>query len=351
VYNVMDRRRSDMNNKKSMSKKAKILISVLSIFLCAALASGIYVYYELSKVKTVAISKTNEDLGISSETAQQEEKQPETKNITNIALFGVDSRAVNSDVNSRSDSIMILSIDEIHSKVKITSIMRDTYVAVDGHGQTKITHAYAYGGPALAIKTINENFNMNIRDYATVDFFSMEKIINKLGGIDINVKKYEIDEVNKYMLEAAKLEKKTPKKLTKSGMQHLNGMQAVSYARIRKVGNGDYERTERQRIVMETLFKKVAAAGLLKYPSLLDAVLPNVETSLSKGDILSLGTKVLSSGINNVDQLRLPEDGYSKSQLINKIYYLVADMTAAKKQLYNFVYEVDMPQGNTAKAN
>lgn len=330
-----------MKSRKIMSKKVRIVLSVLSLFLCIAIASGVYIYNELNKVTTVSIPKANEDLGIKEEAVKKT-----AKNITNIALFGVDSRDTSSDAGSRSDSIMILSIDEVHNKVKVTSIMRDTYVEVEGHGMTKITHAYAYGGPALAIKTINQNLDMNIRDYATVDFFSMEKIINKLGGIDIDVKKSEVNEINKYIVETAKLENKTPTKLTKSGMQHLNGIQAVTYARIRHVGNGDYERTERQRIVMEALFKKVAKGGVLKYAALLDAVLPNVETSLSKSDILSLGTKVLSSGISDVQQLRLPEDGFCKGQMIDKVYYLVADLPAAKKQLFSFVYEEEMPEEN-----
>ena len=114
--------------------------------------------------------------------------------IINIAFFGVDRRAVNEA--SRSDSIMILSIDEMHKKIKMSSIMRDTYVEIKNHGQTKINHAYAYGGPQLAIRTLNENFNLDIRDYVTVDFFNFEKIIDAIGGVTIDVKQDEISLIN-----------------------------------------------------------------------------------------------------------------------------------------------------------
>lgn len=332
-----------MRRRKSrikITKRAKIIITIFSLFLCAVIAVGTYIYIELNKVQTVNISKTNTDLGITKEVEQQTEK----KDIINIALFGIDSRNLNDDENSRSDSIMILSIDEIHNKIKLTSLMRDTYVKVDGHGSTKLTHAYYYDGPTLAIKTINQNFGMNIKDYATVNFFSLEKIIDKLGGVDINVKDYEISEINKQMVQVASIEHKPVPKLTKAGIQHLNGMQAVSYSRIRHVGNGDFERTERQRVVLEALFKKVSNCNILQYATLLDVILPNVETSLTRAKILSLGTKVLTSGIKTIEQLRLPEDGYCKDAKINKIYYLVADMPAARKQLYSFIYEDDKTQ-------
>lgn len=326
-----------MNSNIKLSKKGKIILTILSIFLCILLISVIYLYSQLNKIKTVYIPTTNEELGIKDSI----DKALEIKNITNIVLFGVDSRNASSNQHSRSDSIIILSIDEIHSKIKLTSIMRDTYVTVENHGETKITHAYAYGGPQLAIKTINQNFDMKIKDYATVDFFSFEKIINAMGGVKINVKKEEIAGVDSNMKGAAGIENKTPVKLVKPSLQLLNGMQAVTLSRIRYEGNGDYERTERQRTVLEGLFKKVSGAGAAKCAYLINDILPYVETSLSKSDILDLSTKVLALDISDVKQLRLPKDGYCQGKIIDKIYYLVADLDAAKKQLYSFIYMED----------
>ena len=331
-----------MSNKKTMSKKVKIILVVLSIFVCIAAASGIYTYHELNKVKSGTLPDNNSDLGIADNT----DNELKDKSITNIALFGVDSRDTNSDKGSRSDSIMILSIDKEHNKLKLTSIMRDTYVNVEGHGKTKITHAYAYGGPSLAVKTINQNFNMNIKDYVTVDFFGLEKIIDSIGGVQIDVDKDEIPVMNDYITGTSKIEKTVPTFVKSSGMQTLNGSQAVAYSRIRYVGNADYERTERQRTVLEQIIKKVENKGLSSFPSLLNTMLPYVETSMSKTSLLSTGTSILTKGITKVEQLRLPKDGYCKSQTINKVYYLVADLNAARSQLYKFIYEEEMPKSN-----
>lgn len=333
-----------MRNKSRhrITKKKKVLITILSLLLCIILIGGIYSYIELNKVKSGSLSNSNSDLGITNSV----DAELKAKDVTNIALFGVDSRDTGSDVGSRSDSIMILSIDKEHNKLKLTSIMRDTYVNVDGHGKTKITHAYAYGGPKLAVKTINENFNMNIKDYATVDFFGLEKIINAIGGVQINVEKAEVTEINGGVAGTATIEKVAPTFISNAGLQTLNGIQAVAYARIRHVGNGDYERTERQRAVLEQVIKKITSRGVMKLPSLLNTMLPYVETSMSKTDIIATGTTVLTKGMTSVQQLRLPEDGYCKGEMINKIYYLVADLDVARAHLYKFIYEEEMPKTN-----
>ena len=114
--------------------------------------------------------------------------------ITNIALFGLDARE-NEDVG-RSDALMILTIDQRHGKLKITSILRDSEVNIDGYGSDKITHAYAYGGPELAIKTLNQNYNLDIEDYVTVNFIQMAEIVDAFGGVEINVTDDEMTEIN-----------------------------------------------------------------------------------------------------------------------------------------------------------
>lgn len=328
------------NKKKRMSKRKKVLISVLSIILCLVLVGGIYTYIELNKVQSGSLSDNNSDLGISDAV----DNKLDNKNVTNIALFGVDSRNTKSDIGSRSDSMLILSIDKEHNKIKLTSLMRDLYVSIDGHGMTKLTHAYAYGGPQLAVKTINENFSMNIKDYVTVDFFSLEKIIDSVGGVQINVKKDEISYengygFNYYIKELSDIEKKSPKYVTKPGLQTLNGLQAVAYSRIRNTAGSDYARTQRQRDVLSQVISKASKLSVTKYPGLLNNILPYIKTSLSKTDMLAMATSAVTNGITNVEQLRLPEDGFGQGQMINKVYYLVADLNTAKKQLYKFIYE------------
>lgn len=319
-----------------ISKTKKIIISVIIIMASILVGIGIYSYSLLNKVKSAELTKDNGSLGIKKETIKQiKEEDPEQK-IINIALFGIDRRS--KDEESRSDSIIVASIDQKHNKIKLSSIMRDTYVNVAGYGMTKITHAYAYGGPQLAVKTLNENFKLDIKDYVTVDFFSLEKIIDSLGGVTIDVREEELPYINSYMSEVSNIEKEKITNITNAGKVNLNGMQAVAYSRIRYIGN-DFERTERQRKVLTEMLNKIQAAGLIKYPSIVNTLLPYVETSISKGDMLSMGVNILSLGIKTVDQERFPVDGYWHDMMINGVYYLGTDLNTAANQLHKYIYE------------
>ncbi len=320
----------------------RVIISVVILGVLVFGGAISYTFYQLSKIKTVKISASNEDLGISSTTSS---KADSTSGITNIALFGVDRR--NKDEPGRSDSIMILSIDTKNKKIKMSSIMRDTYVKIKGHGQTKITHAYAYGGPQLAIRTINENFNLDIRNYVTVDFFDLEKLINAIGGVSVDVHKDEISLMNSYMSETAGIEKKSITQVTNSGNQTLNGLQAVAYSRIRYTAGGDFKRTERQRTVLSAMLTKIQSLGASEFPSVVTKLLPLTETSISSIDILKLGSKVIASKSTKLVQERFPVDGYCWGKTIDGVWYLVADMKTTIDQIHKFIYEDVLPVPTT----
>jgi len=319
-----------------IGKRKKIIISVIIILAAVFAGIGIYSYSLLNKVKNTELPKDKESLSIKDEAIHQIEIEDPGQEVINIALFGLDRRS--KDEASRSDSIIIASIDKKHIKIKLSSIMRDTYVNVPGYGMTKITHAYAYGGPQLTIKTLNDNFNLDIKDYVTVDFFSLEKIIDILGGVTIDVRKEELPYINSYMTEVSDIEKEKISTLTQSGKLNLNGMQAVAYSRIRYIGN-DFERTERQRKVLTEMLNKIQEAGITKYPSLVAAILPYVETSISKGDIVSLGASILTSGTKTIDKERFPVDGNWKDMMINNVYYLGTDLKLTTDQIHKYIYE------------
>lgn len=329
----MEDKRTRLNK---FSKKKKIIISVVIIIVAILAGIGIYSYTILNKVKNTQIPKDNDSLGIKDEVVKKIQQEDPGQDVVNVALFGLDRRA--KDEASRSDAIMVASIDKKHKKIKLSSIMRDTYVDVPGYGMTKITHAYAYGGPKLAIKTLNENFNLDIKDYVTVDFFSLEKIIDSLGGVTIDVKPEEVKYINSYMTEVSNIEKEKITTVKSSGKVNLNGMQAVAYSRIRYIGN-DFERTERQRKVLTEMLNKIQEAGITKYPSIVSNLLPYVETSITKGDMLSMGSSILSSGTKTVDQERFPVNGYWNDMMINGVYYLGADLKATSEQLHKYIYE------------
>ncbi len=254
--------------------------------------------------------------------------------VINIAVFGVDSRT--DEVAGRSDATMIVSVDMKHNKIKAVSLMRDSLVNIEGYGKYKLTGAYARGGVELAIKTINQNFKMNITDYVSLNFNQLAGIVDALGGVEVEITNAERKEANKFIKEMAKEAGIKADIIEESGTVTLYGYQAVSYARIRHVGNADFERTERQREVMEKLMNKALSTNPIKYPSLIKSLIPMVETSLSNDEIIRIAGAVLLRGKPTFEQGRFPIDGTYKS---NSSYAMVYDLDAAADKLHRFIYD------------
>lgn len=323
------KKNSSTKVKKKKSLGFKIFISFLCILLAIVAVGGGYVIGLINKMDNVELNKDN--LGIVEEDLKEYDN---VNKIKNIALFGLDST---DGETGRSDAIMIATVDPVHNKVKLTSIMRDSYVYIDGYGNDKINHAYAYGGPELSIKTINENFGLNIEEFVSVNFSSLPVIINILGGVDIEITEEELQYINDYINDINNRDGTASPNITYAGVQHLDGTQALAYSRIRYTSGGDYKRTERQRTVLEALFNKLTSASVSSYNSLLNKVLPYVQTNLNTGDILSLGTNVLGIG-NNLEQDRFPRDGYCEGAMIDGVYYLTFDIETAKQQMRDYIF-------------
>ncbi|MCP8966018.1 LCP family protein [Clostridium perfringens] len=272
-----------------------------------------YLNFKLNKVQKVEVNKDN----LSINKAQVYEE----KYIKNIALFGID--APKGKVG-RSDAIMILTLDEEHKIMKLTSIMRDAYVDIPGHGDDKITHAYAFGGPELAMKTLNENFKINVEDFMAVNFTSLPEIIDKLGGVKINITEEEIPHIPG---------------ITSPGEQILNGEESLAYSRIRYATGGDYKRTERQRVVLESVFEKLKSTPTKEYTSLIDGFLPYIETNMSSMDMIKLATDAAPLVKGNLETARFPLDGYCDGKTINGIWYLVYDRQATLNQIQEYIYD------------
>ncbi|KYN77493.1 LytR family transcriptional regulator [Clostridium sporogenes] len=313
------------------SKKTKWILSIITIIVLVGVVGTVYVYSQLGKVKKVPIAKNDKELKIDKKVDQYGD------DVINIAFFGLDRRK--KDEPSRSDAIMIVSLDKKHKKVKVSSIMRDSYVDIEGHGKTKLNHAYAYGGPELAIKTINSTFKLNIRDFVAVDFYGLEKIIDTVGGVEIPVRSDEIKYINAYMQETARIEGKSVQEVQNPGLQNLNGIQAVAYARIRYTSGGDYERTERQRTVLTAIMNKVKKLGPTEFPKVVSSLLPNVESSLSSTEIMKMGTSAFSLGVENVEQQRFPLDDYCQGKLIDGVYYLLFNEEKTIDQMHKYIFE------------
>ena len=252
--------------------------------------------------------------------------------VINIALYGVDSTT--GDFTGRSDAIMICSVNGETGKIKLISIARDTYVSVPGHYDTKINHAYAYGGPELAVQTLNENFEMDITDYVTVNFDSLADIIDEMGGVTIDVTDAERFQINAYLRRG--------EPLSEIGMVNLNGPQAVSYSRIRKI-DSDNMRASRQREVLAALFDKALDINPLSYPSYVRKFSPMMETSLSNDEMLKIATAVIKGKSISLEQAAFPNDHiFAEGQTINGAWYYVYDLDQATDMLHQYIYE-DIP--------
>lgn len=326
-------RASKKNNRRnSFILKTLILLGAAIIVFCVSALA--VVHLKFNKLDNTEINK--EDLGIVSK--EELEQYSEHEKIRNIALFGIDSE----NGNGRSDSIIITTIDPVHDKLKVTSIMRDSYVAISGHGNDKINHAYAYGGAQLAIKTLNENFGLNIEDFIAVDFASLPKIIDLLGGIELDITSEEINcsiNINDHIDHINKEMGINIDFINTPGLQKVNGYQALAYSRIRYTAGGDSERTTRQRTVLNKLFEKALSVSPTQYLSLIDKILPFVKTSLNSSDILSLATKVVKMGDHTLEQERFPKDDYMWDENINGVYYLGFDREATKQQMMDYIFD------------
>lgn len=334
-------------NHKKKRKKLKIFLIIISVFLALLIAGigALAIYIRTNfKYNYNEITTRPEELGFDEEISEE---------IINIALFGVDTNDSQS-FKGRSDSIIILSVNTGTKKVKLISVMRDSFVPIEksnGRVISKINSAYASGGPELAIKTLNQVFALDISEYATVNFSGMADIIDAVGGIDVTITEAEIPHINKSIWTQAEKYGGTIEdhRLNQSGLVHLNGTQAVSYARIRYVSNADgtsndYGRTDRQRHVLELLFNKAKAMKLSQMVELLKALSPCVETSMTYSESINLAAKVLLNS-PTLEETRMPSSDYlmraPQTSAGSVVYY---DLNFAANVIHAFIYQDIKPE-------
>lgn len=234
------------------------------------------------------------------------------KNVFNILLIGSDSRTSGSN-GGRSDAMLLLSMNKDTKKIIATSILRDIYLQIPGRGNNRINAAYAYGGAALLLDTIEQNLKIKVDSYATTDFYSFIDLVDQVGGIKMEITKEEIPIMNTYIRELNNLTGREQEKdiLIKTGDQHLNGKQALGYIRNRYIGT-DFERTKKQRAVLKEIFLKVRQLNLIELNKLLNLMLPKVTTNLTEGEMFSLILGLPSYGKYDVEQWGIPtQNSYS----------------------------------------
>lgn len=269
------------------------------------------------------------------------------ENITNIALFGLDTRE--GDTQSHSDCMMIVTVDNTRGKIKLISLMRDSLVTIDGHGEDKLNAAYFLGGPSLAIRTINENFGTDITEYIAVNFEQLVEIIDALGGVEINVETTEeLLELNRVIRDYGIEQGKEFTGVEHTGLQTLDGVQALCYGRIRKGGTGDdWARVERQSIVLEAMFTKVQEMSASELIGLMQKLVPYVTTSLSPTEIAPLIVGAVKDGVPTLEHTRVPLDGewdyYGASS-----EYILYDLDVAADHIHEYIYNDVFPGESTS---
>lgn len=315
------------NKEKKKRRGLKIFgITVLVLVIILAILVGSIFWYinsKLSKMQTIDLNE--EDLNVSS---QVEENLSEYRN---IAIFGIDSREDSYSKGNRSDCIIIVSINNNTKEVKLLSVYRDTYVEIEGHGLDKITHAYSYGEAPLAIKTLNSNLDLNIKEFITVNFDAVKDIIDSIGGVEMTITSEEVSHISG---------------ITKAGTYNLTGEQALAYARIRYASGGDYKRTERMRDVLTAVANKVKTMNVSQLNNLVDELLPKVYTNITAADIFSLFPSIAS--FNITESIGWPYE--TKGITLDRWYGVPVTLESNVKQLHQELFnETEYEPSETVK--
>ena len=287
-------RDSEQRRKRGMSSNAKwgialiIELIVIVLLVLALVKSYIHNKYELLDYHDLSGKDLSINDGIDEEAM---------KGYTNIALFGVDARDSSLGAGNRSDAIMVCSINNETGDVKVCSVYRDTLLEIpdpDGAFTSKINAAYAYGGPELAIGALNNNLDLNITDYVTVNWEGLTRAIDAIGGVEISVEENELDMLNACLTEQIHATGIYSEGVFETGMLTLNGAQATAYSRIRSTDQGDITRTERQREVISAMLSKLKGSDLNTIDKIIDEIFPYISTSISEDEMYKLASNILS---------------------------------------------------------
>lgn len=296
-----------------MSTLKKIVIGLVVFIVATPLVAFGYFYFKLNSIYDSSADK---------DVKEKIEKSDDKDGITNILLAGVDGN--NLEKGNRSDSMMILTIDEKNNDIRITSLARDTYANIPGYGEQKLTHAYSYGGPALLLQTIDQNFGIKIDKYAVVSFSSFEKIIDAIGGVQIDVLPKEVSYIPG---------------VNSAGKQTLNGAEALAYSRIRYADDA-YQRDNRQRTVMQAAYNKLASnpGDIMEIGN---TILGYTKTNMHPMEIFKLANKVIKMNFTEFPQLEFPLEGHRDGKTLSKEkgWVILWDKDYNNKQLERFIFD------------
>lgn len=338
--------------KRKMPPIIKILVIIIGIAILIGISlAGIFVGGKLAKIKFKDLDK--DDLAINADLYSQIEglTQKEYNDVINILLLGSDSKDMSNTYGGNSDCIMIISINPKFKSVKLISIPRDTAAKIDGEkNRYKINYAFAKGGEQLAVKTINQTFDLNLSEYVTINISAMYDIINELGGVEVEITKDEMKWINEYVDMFYEFSGKPVKKVTKYGKVTLTGEQAAAHVKERMAGSndksqshGDYGRTVRQREVLTAIINKIASKNMSEISRVIDLILEQVTTNANVTKYMAMLPEFIANKdayLNNITSVMLPSLDYSKEIYENGAYLYVTNSEKAKKDFIKYMYEI-----------
>jgi len=329
--------------KKSGGKVALIIILVVLIVLGSI--TGVGLGYAKSLTKKVDYSPLKENEYISSSELKHDDA------VRNILLIGVDAREGEDAEKTRSDTMMLLSIDTNNKQLKLTSFLRDTYIEIPGYKWRKLNAAQSKGGTQLLVDTLEYNYKIDIDNYMLVNFDMFITIIDSLGGIDVEVTEKEAKYINSKDHMTSVEASAFPEDIQSGPSVHLTGAQALWYSRIRYL-DSDFMRTQRQRKVITAIVNK-AKSNPADVVGMLDDIMPMIKTDLSSDELMSLGLGAPKYISYTIAQQQIPANNTYKSEKKNGESVLTIDLDKNRSILSDFIYnKVEVTtEPSTAKSN
>lgn len=297
-----------MKTHKGLRIWQKIIIALLVLVIGVGMGAYVYVNHMLDNLDKIDVDK--DKLGI-----------VDVDGYINFLIMGIDSRDMNDFKDSRTDALILVSLEEKTNKVKLTSIYRDTMLKMgDTDKYDKITHAFAYDGPANTVKSINQSMDLNVDKFVVINWKTVVDMVNAAGGVTLDIEDYEIDEMNRCTEETASVVGSGEyKPITSPGKQTVDGYQAVGYGRMRYGVGDDIKRTERMRTVIESLLTKLKKSSPNKIDKVLKTTMPLIKTNINKSDIFSLATRIPKFKVTKSESFPYNYTG----GMIDGVYYLV----------------------------
>lgn len=284
--NNRNRKRKKMTRRQR--RKRKLILFIVEVLVILILLAALFVIIKLNKLNNTGdLDEDKLNINIDAKT------QELLDGYTNIALFGIDNRSTGKYESGNSDCIMIASINNDTKEVRLISVYRDSFLAVDDDDDLrKLNAAYAKGGPTGAVAALNKNLDLDIKEYVAVDFNVVMEVVDALGGIELDISSKEAETMKIYINEMNEVMGTNGTAVSGPGLQTVNGIQALAYCRDRYSGGDDYGRTERQRTVISKIVEKAKAASLPTLNKVIDKLFPDISTSLSSSEILGLAAGI-----------------------------------------------------------